>query len=196
MNERRRYFRVTDEVGLACRLMPEAPVPGASPMDRRFAEAEMLKLESAVVSTLETLRASQPAVHELLELFNRKINLALSLGKSLAGDDEGAPLRHHEVSLSACGIGFKAASAWPVGSLLQLDMMILSSNLRLRLATVVVGCEQVSEPHETPLWLVRGDFVNMEEEVQEMLVQHVMKRQSVELRRRREARERGDEAAG
>ncbi|MCP5160974.1 MAG: hypothetical protein H6999_08985 [Hahellaceae bacterium] len=191
MDERRRYFRVTDEVGLAHCVMPGAPVEGSREINDRFAESAFLQLESRLASILEPLRSSQPLIHEALDLFNKKINLVLSLGKNFSGEQTDLPLRFCQVSLSACGIAFRASAPSAPGTLLQLDLLILSSNLRLRLATQVVGCDSVSESHEAPVWLIRGDFVALDDGQQELLVQHVMKSQSQELKRRREARERG-----
>ena len=97
------------------------------------------------------------------------------------------------VSLSACGIAFWTQEAIPLGSELKLEVTLLPSHLHLALGGVVIDCfdnfRATEELAEDGRYLLRIDFKNMEDELQEVLIQHVLKCQSRDLRERREARE-------
>ncbi|WP_369601466.1 PilZ domain-containing protein [Hahella sp. SMD15-11] len=189
--ERRRYFRVADQVGLVWRRLAD----GESWEARQPLQASdvLMRLENEISALFESLRSTQPAVLEILELFNRKINLALSL--DTRKEQEQLMARIKPVSLSACGIAFTASEPVPVGARLAMQLTLFPGNITLDLMGTVVARDQHSGREDEP-WVIRADFGNIDSERQEILIQHVIRAQSRELRARREAREAGKSPDG
>jgi len=59
----------------------------------------------------------------------------------------------------------------------------------MRLLASVIGCEVLETPSKEGAYLLRVNFVDISESDQEVLVQHVIHCQSVQLRHAREIRE-------
>ncbi|RMF15043.1 MAG: hypothetical protein D6758_10405 [Gammaproteobacteria bacterium] len=189
-DERRRYFRVADQVGLVWRqLADDEPWEHG----RTFEASDVLmRLENQISALFESMRTSQPAVLEVLELFNRKINLALSLRVN-EGDEPMTRLK--SVSLSACGIAFTSDRPVPVGARLAMQLTLFPGNVTLPLLGAVVARDQHGGTDEEP-WVIRADFTGIDAEHQEVLIQHVIRAQGRALKARREAREAGRPVPG
>lgn len=185
--ERRRYFRITDQVSISYRVLEEVDAV-ATGIDLNAPAALIIQLENQINASLETLRAVQPQVHELLALFNRKINLAFSLDESLTEPVADQQKRSQQVNISACGIAFPISEQLALNDRILLDMTLFPSNISLKLIAVVIACEVLTEPVGGDGYIVRADFDGISTSEQEVLVQHVIKRQTLQLKERREAR--------
>ncbi|WP_250656853.1 hypothetical protein [Alkalimarinus coralli] len=186
--ERRRYFRIVDQVAISYRLLPEDEA-AATGVGINSPAALIAQLENQISASLETLRSAQPQVHELMELFNRKINLVLSLDESLSEPDSQQQKRSQQVSISACGIAFPAPEQLRPNDRLLLDLTLFPSNVCLKLVAVVISSDSMEEPIGDDCYIVRADFVDITSNEQEVLVQHVIKRQTQQLKERRESRQ-------
>lgn len=186
--ERRRYFRIVDQVAISYRLLSEEEGV-ATGVGINSPAALIVQLENQISASLETLRSAQPQVHELLELFNRKINLVLSLDDSISPPDSEQQKRSQQVNISACGIAFPSHEQLRPNDKILLDLTLFPSNVCLKLVAVVIRCEPLSEPIGEDAHMIRADFVDITSNEQEVLVQHVIKRQTLQLKERREARQ-------
>ncbi|MBK8970517.1 MAG: hypothetical protein IPM37_03815 [Hahellaceae bacterium] len=191
--ERRRFFRVTDEIGLKYALATAESL-AARPLDPDSKlKVDVLALEGQIRASIELLKSHGNPVVKTLELMNRKLNLLLA-------DEIPTTIEEKEsvvcsASLSACGIAFWADDTFDVGTELKLELTLLPSHLHLGLNGIIVESlvrseADSNEPVEAGHYLLRIDFRDIQEEQQEVLIQHVLKCQSRDLRLRREARER------
>lgn len=182
--ERRRYFRVTDLVGLRYQFLSEdeqALAIQAKPNSRK----DLLKqIDNEVLANLALVQASQPEVHRLLDLLNQKINLALG-----SDDTEEEALDANgnicSVNLSACGLAFPASKPATLNQYISLELTLYPNNVRLTLLAAAISCDRYEEESERNKYIIRADFVDISDANQEVLVQHVIKRQAMQLKQQR-----------
>lgn len=186
-DERRRYFRVADQLLIGYSVVPEEEMPAKI---RHSPDITAIgKLDNLIAESLSRVRVQNPSVAEVLELFNRKINLTLSLDEKRLQTISAVEKGVKEVNLSACGIAFPVLDALSIGCQLHLDITLLPSYINLSVEAQVIACAKHQHPEDGDDYLVRVDFLNLSDVDQELLVQHVIKCQTQELKARREARE-------
>lgn len=185
-NERRRYFRVTDLVGIHYRFLNDSERDLAMAAQPTSLQTVLNQLESEITTVLQSVKASSPDVHHVLELFNQKINLAFGHGIADQSQDAGSSVRACQVNISACGIAFPAPEEARLNQYVELDLTLYPSNLRIQLVAAVIACENYEDELNDNRYLIRADFVNISDSDQELLVQHVIKRQSQLLKEQRE----------
>ncbi len=195
--ERRRYFRVNDTLDISCRLMEadDAGKPGVSG-GRKLSE-RWLHIENDIQIALEKVRKQSSDVADLLALFNQKISLMGSDEHADSGEE--AAFQHSvSVNISACGIAFCLPVQFAVGASLQLKLRLYPNMIELSLPAVVIACEDRAANGDHPAesgvnsdepFLIRADFVRLDDNMQEILIQHVLKCQTRELKQRRQARQ-------
>lgn len=186
--ERRRYFRIVDQVAISYRRLSEEENV-ARGVGINSPAALIVQLENQISASLETLRSVQPQVHELLELFNRKINLVLALDDSISETDSEQLKRAQQVNISACGIAFPSYEQLEPNDKILLDLTLFPSNVCLKMVAVVIGNERLAEPIGDDAYIIRADFLDISSNEQEVLVQHIIKRQTLQLKERRESRQ-------
>ncbi|UZE95541.1 PilZ domain-containing protein [Alkalimarinus alittae] len=186
--ERRRYFRIVDQVAISYRLLSEEEGAAAG-LGINSPAALVVQLENQISASLETLRSIQPQVHELLELFNRKINLVLALDDSISESDSDQIKRAQQVNISACGIAFPSNEQLKPNDKILLELTLFPSNICLKMVSVVIGSELLEEPVGNDAYIIRADFLDISSNEQEVLVQHIIKRQTMQLKERRESRQ-------
>jgi c-di-GMP-binding flagellar brake protein YcgR len=185
--ERRRYFRVVDQLMIGYSVVVEEP---ALTTHRMGAQATAIgQLENMISESLAKIRSNNPVLTEVLELFNRKINLALSIDEKRLHNVDAAEKSMKDVNLSACGIAFPVEDAIAVGTALVLDMTLLPSFINLNLKAQVIGASPLAEAEGADKYMLRADFLELSDVEQELLVQHVIRCQALALKARREARE-------
>ncbi|KZY39306.1 MULTISPECIES: PilZ domain-containing protein [unclassified Oleiphilus] len=182
-SERRRYFRVTDLVGLRYRFLSEGETDLAVQAQPTSLKSLLSQIEHQIATDLTVLKNSQPEIHNILDLFNQKINLAFGHGLA-SGQEEGLEQSTSacQVNLSACGIAFPLEESAALNQHVHIELTLYPSNTRLQLLAAVIACDALDESIDGKPWLARADFVNVTEIDQETLVQHVIKRQVQQLK--------------
>ena len=123
---------------------------------------------------------------EAMELINRKINLlervVLLEQSPLEGDSH---LEHEpkEINLSGGGMAIMAECPLASGANLAIDLVLLPDNDPMRIFGNVVGSRKI----EGDQYNISIAFEEIRQEDQDRLIQHVLKRQSEELRSSRQA---------
>lgn len=190
MAERRRYFRIQDRLGLRYQVLDagETETEPTLPEGLR-SDTELLVLEQQIRQGIDHLRSQSNAVAPVLDLLNQKLNRLLGSDDTSDGGFEGESVVT-QMSLSACGLAFEAASPIDVGRLLLLELTLLPDYIRLNIKGLVVVREsRPADEQGHPRYLLRVEFVELEEDTQEVLIQHVLRCQTRELKQRREAQE-------
>jgi len=185
-NERRRYFRVSDLVGIKYRLLSEGERDLATQEKPTSLKSLLGQIEEQITINLASIQNSQPEVHQLLDLFNQKINLAFGHGFAEGAEDEVAQsTRACQVNLSACGIAFPCSEQAALNQYLSIEVTLYPDNACLNLLAAVISCDRFDDGSGEHEYLLRANFVNIGDADQEILVQHVIQRQVHQLKDRR-----------
>lgn len=183
--EKRRYFRVNDTINLLHRVVDEGRINQRSHVSTDVlgscslsAALEVLNQEAAALSP--RLERRDPEMFEYLKIIDNKINLmALAFNPH---PDEFSEHDMHDVSLSAAGVAFTNEIALPVGTLLELRMLLTSCLAVIVAFARVVQCKDISQDNEANPFAICAEYINMNEEDRELLIKHVIKKQMQQLR--------------
>lgn len=189
--ERRRYFRIDDTIGVSFRkLGPEEARAFSDKNTHQSGNFDYAAhFDNRIQTLLDACRVQNPIAAELLDLMNKKLNFVI---RQLDVDTEMLQKIAYDlkqVNVSACGMAFTVDESLNQGDLLQLDILLQPAELHLVAMAEVVACEkrqELTEDSADHLFL-RLNFIDMHPNDQELLIQHVVKRQSAQLKARREA---------
>lgn len=173
MDERRRFFRIDDTIGLRYEVLTEAEARRTQQDLERgeFDDANQLQMvERQLQLLIDKMRVQNPEFADAASLLNAKFNLLK--GQIPSYRDDGRVIC--EVSISACGICVDIDERMREGETLLLDLTLLPTDLHIHTLATVISCEKADEPGQ---WTLSADFTNMLEQSEEMLVQHIVKRQ-------------------
>ncbi|MCB1644338.1 MAG: PilZ domain-containing protein [Pseudomonadales bacterium] len=190
-DERRRYFRIEDTVGIRYELLtePEARTREEELHTVDYHSPNRLQVtERHLQLLIDKLRIQNPEFAEAIDLLNTKFNILkeAQIDKELNSNKSSFIKK---VSISACGLAFDTNDSIEVGQKLFMDITLLPTDLRVQTLAEVVGCEPSNERGHD--WNIRCDFYGMHPEDEEMMVQHIVKRQGRLLAARRRNQERG-----
>ncbi|GAA6136009.1 hypothetical protein NBRC116188_27990 [Oceaniserpentilla sp. 4NH20-0058] len=182
--ERRRFFRIDDEVALSFHLIDDEY--GGEDSDDLHTMQDMqqefhVSLEVQIRQAMVDVRSQYPKLAPLLDLMNQKINL-LHANEALV---EEAPVLK-KANLSACGIAFTWGDKLPINQTLMVNIY-LQPNHELVRAEAHVAAVDNNPDHPTQseeAYIVRLDFNEMHQAFQEVLIQHVVQRQGHQLRKK------------
>lgn len=174
--ERRRYFRIEDTVGVKFEVITKAEALRREDELKRldYSSPNRLRLADRQLHLLiDKLRIQNPEFAEALELLNVKINsLKELLVEDLAESDNSSVKK---VNISACGISFDGAKKLSAGEKLLMDLTLYPTDLHVFTLGDVVGSVESTETKGE--WTIRVDFYGMTMDDEELLVQHIVKRQ-------------------
>lgn len=190
--DRRKYFRIQDMALVKYRVIQENMLD----YERRSVYLNQIKVENAraalfsiethLQEVFERLRPNDPVLVEALGLINRKINLlerVVSLETAPADDDEHFEHEPKEINLSGGGMAITAACPLAAGAHLAIDLVLLPDNDPMRIFGKVID----SRRNESDQYNISISFAEIRDEDQDRLIQHVLRRQSEELRLARQA---------
>lgn len=185
--EKRQYFRVNDTINLLHRVVDEGWINQRSHVSTDVlsscslsAALEVLNQEAAALSP--RLERRDPEMFEYLKIIDNKIHLiALALNPQVNAD-EFCEHDMHDVSLSAAGVAFTNDIALPVGTLLELRMLLTSCLVVIVVFARVVQCKDISKDNTVYPFAICAEYINMNEEDRELLIKHVIKKQMQQLR--------------
>lgn len=183
--EKRRYFRVNDTINLLHRVVDESRINQRSHVSTDVlgscsltSALEILNQEAEALSP--RLERRDPEMFEYLKIIDNKINLiALALNPRM---EEFSEHDMHDVSLSAAGVAFTNEEKLPVGTLLELRMLLTSCLAVIVAFARVVQCKDISQDNAAYPFAICAEYINMNEEDRELLIKHVIKRQMQQLR--------------
>ncbi len=184
--ERRRYFRIEDEIVLVYRLVAPEEVPDPSAFPEQMADQfsitstlEYLTQESQ--AQLRSIQRDHPEVAAFLQTLERKIDVlaqALLISNNQLMDQ---PTR--KVNLSAAGLAFDSEQTMSEGSVLELKMVVPPALVGIITFGRVVYCHENEGGGD---YRIGVDFLSMREQDREFLIRHVVKRQLSKLRQQKQ----------
>lgn len=191
--ERRRYFRIDDEVIFAWRKL------SLDEKNRRLQQFMLgeieypdigrlyLSLESDISSLIQELTAHDSRVARALQLLNRKMNLISRAGPISATQRTLLDEKPQVVNISACGMAFMSDEPCEESEDIQVEMILVPEKTYILCYGVVVGCDKTepSNANDEKVYRVNVDFVAMREDDRDRLIQHIMQKEMEMLKLRR-----------
>ncbi len=176
-NDRRRFFRITDTLGVTYRVLDHE----SEPLDAKAAAVDALQL---IASYNETIEASMnalrgtPAIVDAIDALNKKLDCILA---QLELDNLMTKKVAHnvkEVNISAFGMAFMIDESLSSDTLLHLDLVFKPENLHVMAKAKVIDCDL----YQDDAYYLRVEFLEMSQADQERLIQHIVQRQGILLR--------------
>lgn len=192
--DRRQFFRIDDTVSLSYQKIPLADLPERLELMKEHAQESNFTVVSSVAAitqkmagVLHKIEARSSDIAAYLRSIDRKIELVARAFLAQNSDISEQPAR--AVNMSATGMAFNASETMEVGDMLELKILLMPSFTGILIYAEVVGCDQLESAENDLPYLLRVNFSHMRESDQDILISHVIQRQSIELRKRREERE-------
>ena len=175
--ERRRFFRIEDELSLACKQIDATP---SDALLKDFCENEHAfsirndyncQIEQHI-SDFQKIEKKSPELGRYLASMQKQLD---RMTKILIDDEFDQFLTTRTVSLSAQGISFETEIKPQPDSLMQLNLKLIPSGLRLVIMTRVVNVENSDET--SGRYRISLDFEHMQEADREILIKHIHTKQ-------------------
>lgn len=186
MDEKRRYFRIDDNVGISYRVLDEA----ATEEFRCEFNAEdgdtVGQIDREIYALIESQRAENPELSQFFSLVNKKLNVMLD---QLDVETEVVRSLAHRlriVNISACGLAFEVYEMLEPGTMLAVDVLLQPTGISMRTLARVVGCYKQPGDPAYPAYYLRLEYERIKPADKELLIQHIMRKQSLELKALRE----------
>lgn len=187
VQDRRRYFRINDWVGLSYCVLGARDLEVLADADNvHISSAQVLEtIDKELSSALNILWQNNPAAANVIGLINKKLDFIAA--EMELGSLQGALLNHEQtqVNISACGMAFECSEQFDAGQMLELNLLLKPVNSMLKLKGCVSVCERAPAGSEKP-YILRIDFVSTDTQVREELIQHIVRRQSIQFSAQRQ----------
>jgi hypothetical protein len=188
-DERREYFRIDDEIALDYRLIDESETEALSERiharvpDRFTVASSFTATSRQMAQALHKVQNQSPELVRCLQAIDQKLNMLAQLFVSEEMNIDQQPTR--EVNLSAGGLAFRSQHEISTGSLLEMRMVLFPTLIGILNLSRVIHCERVSDGNVQFPWQVAVNFEQLRESDRELLVRHVMAKQTRRLRSER-----------
>lgn len=180
--ERRRYFRINDRLALGFQTVDASEDDNALPVGLDVLDLMSVQDEK-IEHLLQEVAEESPKVAALIRAMNQKLERVVAQLVTDARMVDRLARRVKEVSLSACGLGFVCDSDVEIGTRLNIELELEQDKSIIKTKGYVVAVEPCDDGY---YW--RVSFFDMAPAHQERLIQHVVQRQSVQLKYIREPR--------
>ncbi|MFN2309813.1 MAG: PilZ domain-containing protein [Gammaproteobacteria bacterium] len=187
--DRRDYFRIDDQVRLNLRPVSEAEVAelrerilGRVP-DRFTIAAHFAVSSRATARLLHGLASGAPDAARYMRLMDQKLNQLARL--FVLEEVERGEFPRLDVNLSAGGLVFPSPHAFTVDDRLALRMVLYPDMVGILTVAEVVHCDRLANPPDALPWQVGVEYLHIRESDRDLLVSHIMARETEQLRRQR-----------
>jgi len=187
--ERREYFRIDDRIALDYRVIDEADVEAllekinAGVPDKFMAASSFAATSRQICHLLHRLQSESPELVRCLQAIDQKLNTLAQLFVAEEIGIETRPAR--EVNISAGGLAFRAQHQAKIGDLLEMRMVLLPSLMGILTIARVVKCERINDGNLQFPWRIAVTYEHIRESDRELLVRHIMMRETEMLRAQR-----------
>lgn len=190
--DRRSYFRIDDTVRLGLRRVP--PEELEERLDRHehdlagnFTVMSSLAAITAQVTTgLRRIENRDPDLAAYLRAIDQKIEV---IGRAfIATEPEVVAQTAAPVNLSAGGMCAGVEEHYDPGTDIEIRMLLFPSFTGLMIYGTVVGCDPAGDEAASAGYqhIARIEFSHIREQDRELLIRHLLRRQSDQLRGRQE----------
>ncbi len=184
-DERRRYFRIDDSMGIFYRFIgdQESKALAKESKERIGPIDYAANFDNRIHTLLDSCKLQSPIAAELLDLLNKKLNFIITQMDIDTDLMKSVAYTMRQVNVSACGLAFATEELLKPGQMLQLDILLHPEELKIMALAKVIACEPVEDSEGE--FFARLDFTEVSATDQELLIQHVVKCQSSQLVQRR-----------
>lgn len=197
MEERRRFFRIDDKVGLRFKAITQEDwnqFKESGKVVVADSQAQPCQgLEQQLTDAIDNLKSVSVEAAEVAWLLNAKIN---GLAELISVDSTLPELiKSMDVNISACGMAFRGAQLLQLDQLLYMEITLKSLDDPMVVLAKVVHCNEESggegvsseddSSDSSGSYLTRVDFCDIEPDAQELLIQYVVKQQGQLLKQRK-----------
>ncbi len=185
-DERREYFRIADEIALDYRPLDQQEAKQLREKiqsnfpDRFTAASSFTATSRQLTHALHRAQHESPEIARCLQTLDQKLNLLAQLFVAEEFDIANQPPQH--VNISAGGVAFRARKELPVDSLLELRMVLFPSLVGILAVGRVIHNEHLQDGNLKYPWQVAVNYDYMRETDRELLVRHIMSKETRELR--------------
>ncbi|MGS2718790.1 PilZ domain-containing protein [Eionea flava] len=177
-DNRRRYFRIVDALGVSYRVINDEDVENDSA--KRIDTMSVLNHHNALIQEqIAVVEPDNPAVAKLAVQLNQKIDAILMMLELDNLMSQHACHRIDQASISASGIAFPVSESLAPNTLLELDLLLRPSAKHVVTLGQVIACDAMPEAGS---YYLRVEFTEMTDSNRETLIQHIVQRQGVLLR--------------
>ena len=171
-DERRKYFRIIDEIDVNYRVVDNVEDDAdVSAISHGFE-----KINADIKTALDDLGDEQATLARGLTLLNKKLDMMIAVAELETTQAQLAAYQSEEVSISACGIAFPAQDQLANDTVLDLSLYLHASEQRIAIRGQVVGCQPI-ESQEPNKYCLRVEFIDVDESTREDLIQYILQRQ-------------------
>lgn len=147
-------------------------------------DAKLMEVEAQLKPAMLKLKQKSPVSAECIELLNDKLRLVAD--KVMEMEQQRNPIYKRPVQLcdlSSTGLSFASAHGMTVGARLMLKFLLVSDSHYVEtLAKVVRSVPPEESRLDDDGYEIAVDFVGMREAESEMLIRHMLSRQSEDIR--------------
>ncbi len=194
IEDRRKFFRVHDSVYLRYRIIETQYLDQAILDAQTSAERQrkllqsMADIDENLVALEASIKVNQPEIAQAIDLLKRKIDSLAGVVRTqldpALSDKDGRAL--HGVSLSAGGLGFSSRESFGLGDMLDLTLVLLPEVKTVHGFGEIVDCQPEAEDQVESGYRVGVQFTYLAEADREIIVSHVLNKQSRLLRESKE----------
>lgn len=189
-DDRRRYFRIHDQVPLTLEILDAAGVQRLmeemeSRAETRFGlAAKFTTSTSQMEHVLNRIRERDADVALYLQSINQKLEAVARV--LLLEEQAVAGMRVVDVDLSASGLCVVWPTAMMSGQPVRVELITTASNARVLALGRVIRCRPTREAGlDCPGYQLAIDFDHIDDHGEDLIMQEVMRRQAALLRERR-----------
>ncbi|OUS02309.1 hypothetical protein A9Q90_09680 [Gammaproteobacteria bacterium 54_18_T64] len=190
MEEKRRFYRIDDSVSLSYKVISEADLDDAIASSkvnsgrRHMLLSSLAELDGRINALLIDIDDQLPEVATVLKLLNRKIHIIGQMSESAesGGEEDVIPRPTHKISLSASGVSFHAPASVRVHDCLELSLTLFPEYYFIKAFARVVSCRDALPSTPDFNKLIAVDFIFLDDDDQDYIMSHVLKKQSELLR--------------
>jgi|AZII01.1.fsa_nt_gi hypothetical protein len=190
MEEKRRFYRIDDSVSLSYKTISKTDLDAAlaaarlNSGRRQKQLSALAELDGRINALVLDIDDQLPEVATVLKLLNRKIHIVgqMSDNPEPSGDEDVIPRPTHQISLSASGVSFHAPTSVRVHDCLELSLTLFPEYYFIKAYGRVVSCRDALPSSPDFNKLVAVDFVYLDQDDQDYIMSHVLKKQSELLR--------------
>jgi hypothetical protein len=187
--DRRRFFRINDEVNLYYRVVDEQTVVAIGNGSNKLFNSgslatsfEVLDQESKLL--MHRIEKEYFEIAEYLKIVSAKVDLiaqeTMKQGYDVSDDD----IRN--ANISASGVAFESKSQVKAGEFLEIKLLLSSSFALIVIYGKVIHCKSNEDKKGQMPFQIGLNFVNIQDQDRELLVKHVVKRQMQQIREKKE----------
>lgn len=177
-SDRRNYFRIDDVTIVYHRVLTENELDGRNhaeqlSIDKLTLKARFESLSREMKPMKVSVEDSNPKLAQYLEAIDKKLSMLSEVLMDSAIDELDADPQ--KVNISAGGLSFMSACPIVPGSILELRIILLPSNIGIYSQARVVSCKKDgNENNMEESYKIAVKFIHMDDEFRDQISRHVL----------------------